>query len=961
LSARSAGGEGPRGAGLGGGGAAGGGVGAGGELIELALVVNGEECQLRVPAERTLLDVLREDLGLTGAKAGCRIGVCGVCTVLLDGRAVRACRVAAGQIQGRRVQTIESRDRDALLDRLCRAVAERGAIQCGYCAPGILMAVRGAMEELGRQVGEELRERLRRLLQGHICRCTGYLPLLDGLAAAVKATLDASGSAVAGGGVAGESERQGSYPEALARARGEARYCDDLRAPRMLHARLVRSSIVAGRLRGIDVSGALEVPGVVAVLTAADIPGERLTGKARRDQPVLAFEEIRHWGEPVAVVVAETPEAAERGAGRVRLEEEPLAPLLDPEEALRPGAREIHSGGNLAAELLVVKGDPDGAFAEAARVISGEYATSRVEHGLLEPEAALAIPDPEGGLTVWAQSQNVYFERLLIARVLGVPSRAVRVRQPAMGAAFGKREDPSASLFAALAAWRLGRPVKLVLSREESFACTSKRHPFRLRYRTALDGAGRITGLEVRILADAGAYMSWTPNILRKAAVHAAGPYAIQNVGVEARAAYTNNPVSGAMRGYGAPQVVFASERQMDRVARELGRDPLAFRRAHLWREGATTATGQQPVDLDGLVWVCEELERAGEGPLPPSPGDGWRVGVGEAIAAYGVGYGGGIPDIGSCKLALTSEGRFRLATSVVDYGQGARSVLRRLAADTLGAPESLIELVTGDSARTPDSGSTVASRQTTVSGAAVRAAAEALRERLLAGLARIVGCSAEELQWAATGIREPSGVVRGWAELHGILSAAGLPVEVQKRHRLRTSRLDERGRGTAYAVYSYVGNRAVVAVHSERGEIRVLEVLACHDSGRIVVPELARGQVSGGVAMGLGMALCERFECPEGVPRSTNFDSYRVPRIGMMPQLTIRFMEREGDPPPKGLGEPAMLAVAPAIANAVAAALGSDPRELPLSTRPAGSQDEGAAGRPARGRESEETGRSSG
>jgi len=883
--------------------------------IDLNCTINGQHVQLTVPPDKLLLDVIRGDLGLTGTKNGCRAGVCGACTVIVNGKAVPACRLPAADINGARIETIEAWQQDQLLDLLARQAAADGAIQCGFCAPGMMISARAALANPAGSTPEQIA----RHLQRNLCRCTGYVQFA---ASAARVAADAASS----------GQRPPAHPHALVKARGQARYHADIPCVDALTVRVIRAQVPAGQLMSIDSAAAAAIPGIAAILTASDIPGELMTGKAIFDQPVLASGHIRFWGEPVALIAASDPAAAETAANLTRVVIAPLPPVTNPQQALTPAARQLHPNGNEAAAMVLRKGDVERAFADAARVIEGDYSTQRIEHALIEPEGALALPD-DGGLTVWTPSQNVYFDRMLIARALGIEAQRVRVRQPFMGAAFGKREDPSACILAALVAWKTGRPARLLFSREESFTGTVKRHPMAFHYRTALDAHNRITGVDIRILADAGAYMSWTPNILRKAVVHAAGPYDIPNIRITARAAYTNNGISGAMRGYGAPQAVFACERHMDRIARTLGQDPLAFRLRHVWRAGASSATGQRICSAASLAWISQRLAAAPP-PVPPAYAD-WRIGTGYALAFYGIGYGNGIPDIGSCQLELRLDGRFQLATSAVDYGQGAIEVFRRLCAAPLGTGPEQIDVISGDSALAPDSGSTVASRQTRVTGSAVTTAARALADRLRAELGRLHSVAADTVQLTARGIIIPGRAEPlTWPAAATILTGAGISLSLQKRYKLLSSKLDDSGQGDAYGDYAFAGHCARVAVNPATGDVNVLHIHALHDAGAIVVPELARGQVIGGIAMGLGMALIEEYHYDDGVPRERNFNHYAIPRLADMPDLTIEFYDpvTAGEPDlPKGLGEPAMLPTAPAIANAIAQALEISPDNLPF------------------------------
>ncbi|MBN1335917.1 MAG: molybdopterin-dependent oxidoreductase [Deltaproteobacteria bacterium] len=900
--------------------------------FDLRFVVNGVEHVLRIPADRLLLDVLREDLGLTGARRGCGQGECGACTVLLDGAPVRSCRVPALRAHGRTIVTVEGLGQPEALSPVQAAFVAEDAVQCGYCTPGMILEASALLGEGGATSREAVRARL----AGHLCRCTGYQPIVDAVLRA------ASGAPPP----PPEPDRVGADParvDAVSKVTGGCRYTADLVwPPGCLHGVTVRARHAHAALRGIRTEAALAVPGVVHVLTWRDVPGTLLWGNAIQDQPVLAKDRVRFWGEAVAVVLAETPEAAREGAERVEVEADPLPPVLDPEQALEAGAPVLHPGGNLLVHLALRKGDAPAETGASPIVIERTYRTPAQAHVCLEPEIALAWPRTKGGtteITVLAPSQNVFFDRYRIARVLGLPRRAVRVIQPPMGSAFGSREDLYAQHHAALGAWVAGRPVRIAWSREESQVATTKRHPARITCRAGLEADGRIRALEIDVLLDTGAYASWAPNVALKALVHAAGPYAVDHVRVDVRQVYTNHGISGAFRGFGVPQVAFAGESFVDECAEAVGMDPVAFRRRNHLHPGAATATGQVlgassglAACLDRALAKAEQVEAA----LPPPPAGHLR-GRGLATIFYGIGYGHGIPDIGSATASLAADGTFEVRCGAVDYGQGALTVFQQIAGEVLGAGRDQVSIRTGDSDETPDSGSTVASRQTYVSGEAVREACQRLEDGLLSIAAAATGRPVERIAVDGRGATEDGTVLLDLCTLAALASTPEGPFERRARVRVSTHPLDAAtGQGDPYRTYAWAAHVALVDVEPATGRVKVVGYVAAHDVGRAIHPRMIRGQMAGGVAQGLGFALLEahRYDA-SGVPLTRGLDTYRVPRAPDVPEIASVIVE---DPDPdgpfgaKGVGEPVILPVAPAIANAVAAATGERIRALPMT-----------------------------
>ncbi len=781
------------------------------------LVVNGAPRRLDVLPHWRLLDLLRDGLALTGTKEGCDDGTCGTCTVTVDGKMVRACRMTAGEAVGCEVLTIEGLGTTEQPHRLQEAFVAADAVQCGFCTPGMIMAAAALLERNPRPSRDEIS----RWLGSNLCRCTGYQGIVDAIEWAADGRdgpprrWPSAGGAVPAGEVGSlDREAPAETPgvrraDAMDKATGRAMYAADLTAEGMLHGAILRSPHPHADIVRIDTERARGMPGVAAVLTAADVPGINSYGRKIKDEPVLAESRVRKVGDPVALVVAASRAEAEAALGAIEVDYLPLRALFDPEEALADGAPAIHPGGNLVAENRVRAGDIADGFARADVVVEGTYETTWNEHAYLEPEAVLAAWEGDT-LVVRTPTQYAHYQRTEVARTLGLPVERVRVATTVVGGGFGGKTEITCQCLAALGTWHTGRPVRIVYGRQESFVSSTKRHPFRIRVRTGVTRDGDLTALEVDLLADTGAYASFGPGIMVKTFGSAAGPYRWPAVELHGRVAFTNNPTCGAMRGPGTTQAAYALESHMDRVAERIGMDPLDFRERNRLRKGDRLLSGQvldrdpaYPATIEairphwrealgrcagagvagaaassgaGVAGAAASSDAAAEADAGATRDAAVRRGVGVASVWYGIGGGGGGPmpgmdpaatvgrGPGRAAVDLLPDGSIAVRTGAMDLGQGAATVVRVIAAEEIGVPVDRVSAHLGDTGTGPDAGPTVGSRVTFFVGNAVRNAAADLREAILgtaAGmLARPVG--EIEIRDGDVAVREDAGGAAG-------------------------------------------------------------------------------------------------------------------------------------------------------------------------------------------------------
>ena len=839
--------------------------------LPLSFTLDGRAVTVPVEPGTSLLSVLRDELGARGPKDGCAPeGSCGACTVLVDDRAVVSCAQPAERVAGRVVTTTAGLSL-AARTQWADAFALTGASQCGFCSPGIVLKA----EALLRRETAPSRAAIMRSLAGNLCRCTGYHRIADAIELVAAARRGEAVIPAPDRHAAGIGTRAIRY-EARELALGDKPFVADLRVPGMVHGALRFADHPRAVVQRIDTSRAAAHPGVIAVVTAADVPGERVQGLIRADWPVFVAEgeTTRYVGDVLAAVAATTRGAAREAAALIDITYDVLAPVTDPFEALADTAPHVHEGGNLLSRSVVRRGDVEAALAGAAHVVTETFRTGRIEHAFLEPEACLAVPGDGAAprLHLFSPGQGAWDDRRQVASLLGLAPAEVRVTQVSTGGGFGGKEDLSVQGQAALLAWRTGRPVMLALSRRESLRFHPKRHPFWMDYTVGCDAEGHLVGVRARIVGDNGAYASVGMKVLERAAGHACGPYRVPNLDIEARAVYTNNPPSGAMRGFGVNQTAFAIEGMLDRLAERVGIDGWEIRWRNALETGDRFATGQRlgpGVGLRGTLLAVRDAYRA-------APVAGIACGVKNA------GIGNGLTEYGRAILRPEADGTITLYHSWTEMGQGCHTVFAQLAASTLGVPlDRIVVLV--DTERELDTGETTASRATMLGGRAVLEAAEALRTEL-------AGRPPEALAG-----REFAGQIAiDWTT--SLESDTPDPV----------------------THFAYGWATQVVVLDAEG---RLERVIAAHDVGRALNRTLVEGQIEGGVHMGLGQALSEAFVVRDGIPVTDTIKSLGIiPAAGMPPVEVILVEEPQPEGPlgAKGVGEACLVPTAAAVAAAL-------------------------------------------
>ena len=854
--------------------------------------VNGK--QVQGEARKKLLDFLRDDLHLTAAKNGCGSGACGACTVLVDGKPVRSCVTTLCKVEGKNIITVEGlSDRE----REVYAFAFAEAVQCGFCIPGMVLSAK-ALLDVNNSPDEVT---IRKAIHPNICRCTGYKKIVEAIK--IASGLFRENAPVPNPRLSGRLGEQMHRVDAATKTLGTGKYVDDLELPGMLHASALRSAYPRARVVKIDKSAALSHPDCVAVLTASDVPGEIKIGHLTHisDYDVMIAEGgiTRFIGDALALVVCRHQESLGKVKTLINVEYEVLEPLTSPEAAMADGAPLIHGKErNILSHEHLVRGNADEALAKSKFTVSRHYSLPFTEHAFLEPECAIAVPDGSDGLILYSAGQSIYDEQRECSRMLGIPPERIHVKSQLVGGGFGGKEDMSVQHHACLAAWVLKKPVKVLLSRDESIRVHPKRHAMEIDMATGCDENGKLTAMKAVIVSDTGAYASLGGPVLQRACTHAAGPYNYQVIDIEGLAVYTNNIPGGAFRGFGVPQSCFATESNLNLLAEMAGLSPWEIRFRNAIKPGQVLPNAQ----IAGDDVEMEACLLALKGVYENARAEGKYAGL--ACAFKNAGLGMGLPDVGRCILSVEQDTNgkpvIHIRTSAACMGQGLATALTQIACEALSPsvggsfPLDSFYVEPPDTKRTPNSGTTTASRQSLFTGEAVRQAALKLKEALKENLAALVG---KEFYGEYFGETDPMG--------------------------------SDKPNPVSHVAYSYA---VTVAILDSEG--RVEKLISAYDIGRVINPKAAEGQIEGGLMMGMGYALTEDFPMEGGYPKAT-FGKLGLLRATSAPQMEVVFVKPKNPSPlafgAKGVGELATIPVTPAIAGAYFAKDGRHRTKLPM------------------------------
>ncbi len=917
---------------------------------QITLTVNGIQHTLDPIPSETLSTLLRERLRLTGTKIGCEEAECGACTVLIDGEPTMSCVYPAERAEGKTIVTIEGLAQrvhaEMKLHPLQEAFVEHGAVQCGFCIPGQILTAYALLKRNPDPNSADIRFALKDTL----CRCAGYPSIENAILSAAQALRTGEPvqkpthipNSIHEHKTVGHSHLR---PEAVEKVTGEAIYTDDLKFDGMLYAKVKRAMIPHGFLKKLNISRAKALPGVVAVLTAEDVPGEKNHGLVIYDWPVMIGlgERVRYVGDALAIVAAETQDIAEQAIGLIEAEFDLQPVITNPVQARQDGVPQIHEKGNLLKHIKVRKGDMDAGFAEAEVILEHTFHTPTTDHAFLEPECSIGVPLPDGRMEIYVGSQIPYQDREQVARVMGWPQERVRIVGQLMGGGFGGKEDVMGQIHVAMLANVTQRPVKLLFDRHESLLVHPKRHATQIRVKLGAKKNGCLVAMETELYGDTGAYASLGEKVMTRATTHSAGPYDIPNVRADCYAMYTNNPPAGAFRGFGVTQSAFAVESMMDMLADAVGIDRVEVRRMNALHVGSITNTGQLLKESVGLTEcidkvssaMCQvsglsrdELFKARLTPETPHLVRSW----GFASAYKNTGLGGGAPDISGADVELYEDGTFQVRSSAAELGQGLVTVMRLVVSEEMSVSPEQVSVLVMDTDLTPNGGPTTASRQTFVTGNASRYAAKTLRDQITATMAEKYDVRPEQIRFE-NGIVHVNGHSMSYAEVYKEMTASGQQPRVRYEYEAPKTQPLGTG-GDMHFAFSFGVQATEVEVNKVTGEVRVLKIISANDVGMAVNPLGLQGQVEGGVMMGLGNCLTEEFIMDNGNVVTDHLARYRVPGIMLTPEITSIIVEHptaEGPYGAKGVGEISSIPTTPAITNAIYNAVGVRIDKLPV------------------------------
>ena len=914
-------------------------------MTAIQLTVNKKEYSLEAIPGETLSSLLRNRLHLTGTKIGCGEAECGACTVLVEGEPVISCIYPAERASGSEVITIEGlaeRVKEQIqLHPLQEAFIQHGAVQCGFCIPGQIMTAYAFLK----RNPDPTQEQIQFALKDTLCRCAGYPSIMNAILAAAEALR--TGEPVKKPNIAESIHnhkavgRVNLRPDAVEKVTGEAIFTDDLQFEGLLYASVRRAMVPHAILKRLDISRAKEIPGIRAILTAEDIPAERMHGLVVFDWPVIVGigERIRYVGDALAIVAAESQDAANEAVELIETEFDLQPVISNPVDARREDSPRLHENGNLLKHIKVRKGDVEQGFKESEVVLEHTFQTQITDHAFLEPECSLAVPQSDGRMAIYVGSQIPYQDRDQVARVMGWPKERVRIIGQLMGGGFGGKEDVMGQIHAAMLANVTGKPVKLLFDRRESLLVHPKRHATQIRVKIGAKKNGRIIAAETELYGDTGAYASLGEKVMTRATTHSAGPYDIPHVRADCYAMYTNNPPAGAFRGFGVTQSAFAVESMMDMLAERIKIDPIELRKMNALHVGSVTNTGQVLRESVGLSECLEkvgsEINKDEPDPFQPKvdPQNPHLVSAWGFAAAYkNTGLGGGAPDISTAEIELLENGDFEIRCSSAEMGQGLVTVMRSIAAEELNVLPHQVRVLVMDTDLTPNGGPTTASRQTFVTGNASRYAARSLRDALTAYLAEKYDTRPEGIVFNKDGVLVSKDIHSFENIRSQMINDGQTPKAIYEYHAPETKPLGSGG--DMHFAFSFGVQAAKVEVNKVTGEVHVLKVISANDVGMAVNPLGLQGQIEGGVMMGLGNCLTEEFIVEDGKVVTDRLAKYRVPGIMLTPEIKAIVVEHPISTGPygaKGVGEICSIPTSPAITNAIYNAVGVRFDHLPV------------------------------
>lgn len=845
-----------------------------------SFILNGKK--IEVEKDKRLLEYLRDDTDLTSVKNGCNgEGVCGACTILVDGKKMKACILTISKIDGKKITTVEGLT-DIEKEIYTWAFGKAGAVQCGYCIPGMVISAKALIDKNSNPSSNDIKK----AIVGNLCRCTGYVKIEKAIALAAKALRE--------GNIPKDEKSKGNVGDRMKRidndekVLGTGEYVDDMKIEGMIYGKALRTKYPRALIKSINIEKALEHKDCETVLTAKDIPGERYIGHLKKDWPALIDigEETRYLGDGIALVASNTKESLDEILNLIEVEYEELVPLSKPEIAMKEDSPKIHEKGNILSKQFLKKGNVDEVIKNSKYVVTNHYSTPFTEHAFLEPESGLAVPENDG-VTIYTSCQGVYAVQSECSELLGVEPKRVRAICKLVGGGFGGKEDMSVQHHAALLAWDTKKPVKVTLTRAESLVIHPKRHPMEMEFTTACDESGKLTAMKARIIADTGAYASLGGPVLQRACTHAAGPYNYQNVDIEGIAVYTNNPPAGAYRGFGVTQTIFATECNINLLAQKAGLSAWEIRYRNAIKPGDILPNGQIADETTAMVECLESLKEEYD--------NNTYVGIASGIKNTGLGVG--VPDIGRCRLSVVN-GKIHIRVGAVCIGQGLGTIMTQILCETVDISPELVVVDAPDTAITPNSGMTTASRQTFFAGEAVRRASLKLKKSLEVKLLKEL--EDEDFYGEYEGITDPMG--------------------------------SQKDNPVSHVAYSYAAHLVIL---NDEGKLK--KVVAAHDIGKAINPKNLEGQIEGGVVMSLGYALTEDYPLKDSIPQ-VKFGKLGLFRSTSVPEIKSVIIEKSNEIlafGAKGIGEIASIPTAPAVQGAYLKYDGEFRTKLPLEDTP--------------------------